>query len=354
VFAKKKVRLKAKGVWCFGLIIIILLSYNRPSLSNDTDSAKIPPEKLAAFGKTLIFGTMTPLKTLELRKNSVGKAQCPLCHMFFGEQKASRCPNLVGIEMQSHLRPKEERYRMFSERYAQKGEPNTGIKPHATSGGEYLIESLYCPNCYVREGFGIKGTKDMESGMPIIDQPPIRLTDFEIVAVIAYLQAADTLNDFSKVTAQEDWEHYFNKKLPISEKFASFDPPSNSDIVDQPQVFPDDTPEQIIKKMRCNACHTISTIKNAWGYDGPVLALKANARKRLESAEYQRAKKAGTAHATTPREYVKESILNPDAFIVPGYPNVMLKDFGDRLTPASLEKLVDFLLTLDEPLDSEQ
>jgi hypothetical protein len=42
----------------------------------------------------------------------------------------------------------------------------------------------------------------------------------------------------------------------------------------------------------------------------------------------------------------KESIVNPDTFIIPGYPNIMLKGLGDRLTPASLDKLVDFLLIL--------
>jgi nitric oxide reductase subunit C len=50
--------------------------------------------------------------------------------------------------------------------------------------------------------------------------------------------------------------------------------------------------------------------------------------------------------------YIRESIVDPDAYIVPG-PNyrqadgqsVMPKDFGPTLTPAQVEDLVAFLLT---------
>lgn len=44
-------------------------------------------------------------------------------------------------------------------------------------------------------------------------------------------------------------------------------------------------------------------------------------------------------------QYVTESIVDPDAFIVPGYSEgQMVGSFEDSLTPAQVESLVNFLL----------
>lgn len=112
---------------------------------------------------------------------------------------------------------------MYVERYSTEGDPETGTKPHAKTGGEYLIESLYCPRCYVVKDHGIKGTNDLESTMPVITRPPVNLTDFEIVAVVAYVQSKDTPGDYSKVTAIDDWESYFGKKFTFTPEEASVD-----------------------------------------------------------------------------------------------------------------------------------
>ncbi|MEO6666419.1 MAG: hypothetical protein ABIO65_06585, partial [Nitrospiria bacterium] len=72
-------------------------------------------------------------------------------------------------------------------------------------------------------------------------------------------------------------------------------------------------------------------------------------------AEYKAQVRAGKAHATSPKEYVIESIVNPSAYIVPDYvqksnPHVsaMLADFGKKFTYEALDKLAEFLLTIDE------
>ncbi|NIT26869.1 MAG: hypothetical protein GTN53_30650, partial [Candidatus Aminicenantes bacterium] len=61
----------------------------------------------------------------------------------------------------------------------------------------------------------------------------------------------------------------------------------------------------------------------------------------------------GIAKAKTPREYIKESILQPNAFILPGYedpknPKIspMYQHYGERFTQGGLNVLVDYLLTL--------
>ena len=45
------------------------------------------------------------------------------------------------------------------------------------------------------------------------------------------------------------------------------------------------------------------------------------------------------------QEYIKQSILNPDAYIVSGYsPAVMFSHYKDELSNAEVEALIDFLL----------
>src|SRR6202007_2903444 len=81
-----------------------------------------------------------------------------------------------------------------------------------------------------------------------------------------------------------------------------------------------DTPQQIVQKMTCFICHQIPGVPLAkTGVIGPLLIEKTNAPKRIASPEYQAMVKAGKAHAKTPKEYVMESIVNPNAFIVHGF-----------------------------------
>src|SRR5581483_5872041 len=342
------------------LFTLLLFSTAQPLLSNHIYPGQIPRQKLAAIGKKIIFGTMNPRKVLARGGGPIGKGQCPLCHPFFPEQDLKRGPTLVGAQIRSGLRVKEERYRKFSEAYAEKGEPETGIKPHATNAGEYLIESLYCPTCYVRHGYGVMGsTVGIEgldsriSSMPRINEPPINLTDFEIVAVVSYLQIADTPGDYSNITAKEDWEHYFKTKLIVPEDYIS--PRDYTQIWEEDEHFlrPDDPPVKIIDKLRCTSCHILPGHNfPQWDADGP--SLNINLSERLESAEYRRAVKEGKAHARTPREYLIESIVDPGAFIVPGFPDGMLKNYGSRLTAPELKKVVDFLLLYEEGSRSDE
>jgi len=315
---------------------------------------EITVERLARIGKLIIFGTDDPRGVLARGEVPIGKGQCPLCHKFFQEHKADRGPALIAVEARSHFRIKEERYQAFSNRLS-KGDDNSGIIPHAQTGGEYLLESEYCPNCYTVTGYGIKGTNDLESAMPIINKPPIKLTDFEIVAVVAYLQSHDTPGDYSKVTVLKDWEHYFGKKLPITSQdicqtaHLECPPRSPAELPSPPVALNSDTPEKIVQKMTCHLCHKIPGISIAkTGAVGPLLIMKTNAVNRIKSPEYQQAVKEGRAHATTAREYVIESIIDPGAFIVPGFADDMLKDYRHKFTVGGLDRLVDYLMEQDE------
>jgi mono/diheme cytochrome c family protein len=49
----------------------------------------------------------------------------------------------------------------------------------------------------------------------------------------------------------------------------------------------------------------------------------------------------------TPEQYIVESIVQPAHYLVPNYPNVMLGNFGDRITLQDLADLIAFLESQD-------
>jgi mono/diheme cytochrome c family protein len=85
-----------------------------------------------------------------------GKGLCFTCHTV-GKSGALRFPDLDGIGSRAATRI-------------------PGL-----SDVEYLVQSMYEPDTYIVPGFN--------PGMPVINKPPIGLTDDEIRAVIAYLQS---------------------------------------------------------------------------------------------------------------------------------------------------------------------
>jgi mono/diheme cytochrome c family protein len=79
----------------------------------------------------------------------------------------------------------------------------------------------------------------------------------------------------------------------------------------------------------CSGCHTLSKA-GANGTTGP------NLDKQLQAD----AKAAGKPV----REFVRQSIVEPDAFVAKGYSSgVMPKDFGDKLSSEQLKTLVDYV-----------
>ena len=85
-----------------------------------------------------------------------GKGLCSTCHTL-GKSGALRFPDLAGIGARAATR-------------------RPGL-----SDVDYLAQSIYDPSAYIVPGFN--------PGMPVINKPPIGLSDQEILAVIAYLQS---------------------------------------------------------------------------------------------------------------------------------------------------------------------
>lgn len=85
-----------------------------------------------------------------------GKGLCFTCHTI-GKSGALRFPDLEGIGARAKTRVP------------------------GMSDVDYLAQSLYEPSAFIVPGFN--------PGMPAVSQPPIGLTDPEILTVIAYLQS---------------------------------------------------------------------------------------------------------------------------------------------------------------------
>ena len=110
-----------------------------------------PPEAIA------ISADITTAEMVEIgREIAAGKGLCMTCHTI-GQTGALRFPDLSGVA----------------------GRALTRVP--GMSDVEYFAQSLYEPDSYIVEGFN--------PGMPVINVPPIGLTDQEILVVIAYLQS---------------------------------------------------------------------------------------------------------------------------------------------------------------------
>jgi mono/diheme cytochrome c family protein len=96
----------------------------------------------------------------------------------------------------------------------------------------------------------------------------------------------------------------------------------------------------------CAACHTIAGTRAAGNLGPDLTHIGSTALDRLASADYHGA-------ATTAAAYIRESILEPDAYVVSGAGwvtsagiSTMTAATGEALTPEELDRLVTYLASL--------
>lgn len=117
------------------------------------------------------------------------------------------------------------------------------------------------------------------------------------------------------------------------------------------------TPEQMAKAQKivinygCFACHTIGVVPEAKGIFGPDLTLVgADADKVILTQEYQ----DSDGQATTGKDYLRESILDPTAYVATDCPEgpcpvgLMPTNFRQQFAthPEDLDLLIDLLYSL--------
>jgi hypothetical protein len=108
-------------------------------------------------------------------------------------------------------------------------------------------------------------------------------------------------------------------------------------LIDVPLATGTEPLDKLFVQSGCAVCHTIPGIAPAQGREGPPLVLGSTGPLRLADPQYQ-----GTA--ITVREYIQESILNPGAYVVPGYSDrVMPRWYGKRLNAMALDRIAEYL-----------
>ena len=133
----------------------------------------VPQKEVLPPQETVIRADLTTADMVTVgRQVMEGKGLCLTCHTI-GRSGALRFPDLDGVA----------------------GRAPTRI-PGLTDV-EYFAQSLYAPDSFIVAGFN--------PGMPVINKPPIGLTDQEILCVIAYLQ---TLGGTATVTLQTSHAYY--------------------------------------------------------------------------------------------------------------------------------------------------
>ena len=213
------------------------------------------------------------------------KGTCTLCHNNLG-----RAPDILQLNM-----VETSQQRLDDERY----------QGAAKSVADYLRESMLEPGLYVVKGFGKKGSNDTESPMPVVNKAPILLSDIEIDAVIAFMQAKDG----NEVTVA----------LPTDM------PETTSPVQEQPATAAPapviaDSAEAALAKYACTACHSVA------GSQSPVGPDLNQVGDRLDVAQ------------------IRESIIEPNAVVAEGFfPGMMPADFANKMTVSELQLIVDFL-----------
>ena len=133
----------------------------------------VPQKEVQPPQETVLRADLTTADMVGVGKQIVeGKGLCSTCHTI-GKSGALRFPDLDGVAVRAKTR-----------------EPGL-------NDVEYFAQAMYEPDAYVVPGFN--------PGMPVINKPPIGLTDQEILCVIAYLQS---LGGTPTVTLQTTHRYY--------------------------------------------------------------------------------------------------------------------------------------------------
>jgi hypothetical protein len=181
-----------------------------PEVKRDVYS--MTPRQLADEGEKIIFGEYGQSKN----PSAVGRGHCPLCHNFQQsyDPRDERAPSLFGIPHRALERLKDPRYHLGKpherDTVQKEAYPGSGT---ATTGLEYITESLICPSCYVVAGFGLRGTNDKESPGVMIHRPPVSLTIHDLIAVTTWLYVREGL----KPPSPQEIEAAYRKFIPESE-----------------------------------------------------------------------------------------------------------------------------------------
>ncbi|MEJ2706596.1 MAG: cytochrome c [Anaerolineales bacterium] len=227
------------------------------------------------------------------------------------ENQCSRCHGTQGLGIPGLCPPLNDRY-FFDQRLDEVGWSGT-LEDYivATASGGRLASTR--PNQYAGAGVPAMPAFSERFGGP--------LRDDQIRNIAAYIA---------------NWE-------PTAGEVQAAAPPSGPTVgSDITQELPDGSAadgETLASTQGCVACHVSSDTGPAWMPSADMPGIGERAAARIEQADY-------TGSATTPEQYLLESIVQPGTFVVEGYQNIMPGNYGTSLTSQDAADLIAYLQTL--------
>ena len=218
-----------------------------------------------------------------------GKGTCALCHEI--GKKGERCPDLAGVGERAETRIKE-----------------AGYKGKATNGAEYIVESVMDPMAYVVEGY--------QPSMPPVGR---QLNDLELVAVVSFLQSQGGEVTVNGQSHFPKWRGEGGGAAPAAAASA----PATAAAAPSGASGP-----ELVQQWGCVACHK---------FDGPEKLVGPS---------------LWDVGARKDANYIRESILEPDAVVVEGFPAGLMKGtldgqgFYQKLSLQDLNSIVSYLTSL--------
>jgi mono/diheme cytochrome c family protein len=98
--------------------------------------------------------------------------------------------------------------------------------------------------------------------------------------------------------------------------------------------------EALTVSLGCTACHITTATGPAWLPTAEQPGIGERAAQVINLPDY-------TGEATTPEQYLFEAIVNPNAYLVPGFAaGLMPQNYGATLTDQNMADLIAYLLTL--------
>ncbi len=98
--------------------------------------------------------------------------------------------------------------------------------------------------------------------------------------------------------------------------------------------------EALATSLACTACHVIAPTGPAWPAKDGQPGIGTRAAERIQDPNY-------TGKATTPEQYLFESVVNPNAYLVSGFAaNIMPGAYSGQLSDQDMADIIAYLQTL--------
>jgi mono/diheme cytochrome c family protein len=184
-----------------------------------------------------------------------------------------------------------------------------GYHGTAETGPEYIVESLHNPAVYVVDGY--------QPSMPALGR---QLNDLEMVALVSFLQ---NLGGEVTVDGKATFAKYRGDGAAASAAPAPAAAPAAAAVEASGK-----SGEELVKQRACNTCHK---------FDGPD--------KLVGPSLWD----IGKRHDAN---YIRESILSPDAVLAEGFPQGLMQatldgtGFYQKVALQDLNTMVDYLASL--------